>query len=653
MAAAFVLISLTAGPAVGQAENPPKAASEQTQKVLRQARSQLPFNDQQDFLEQRRGFVASPDFSEIRAADGSLVWSMQQYDFVHDDDAAQAVHPSLLRQARLNTAFGLYQVTERIYQVRGFDLSNITFIQSDNGWIVMDPLLSQETASAALRFINSQLGQRPVVAVIYSHSHADHFGGVRGVVNQAEVDSGRVQIIAPDGFMHHAIAENVYAGNAMNRRAAYQYGLFLTPGPTGHVDQAIGKTISRGTVTLIAPTRLIREPIEELTIDGVKMVFQNTPGTEAPAEMNTWFPDSQAFWAAENITATIHNIYTLRGALVRDALQWSKSINEALYLFGVKATVMFSSHNWPRWGNQRITQVMRDQRDMYAHMNNQTLHLANSGVTINQIHNEYQVPASQQRNWYSRGYHGSFEHNVRGVLNRYLGYWDANPATLIPLSPEQSAPLYVSAMGGASKIMELALTEFDQGRYRHAQELLNHLVQAQPGHKPARNLLADTFEQLGYQQESPSLRNSFLAGAAELRDGPPDGAGASTLGPDLVRAMSTGRFLDLLGIRLDARKAEGLNFSINLQTPDNGERFVLELNNAALTNIEGYSDPNADLTISVNRPDLNQYIMGQKTFAELVQSGQAKLSGNPEVLQTLQSLLTAFDPAFPIMPALP
>jgi alkyl sulfatase BDS1-like metallo-beta-lactamase superfamily hydrolase len=356
--------------------------------------------------------------------------------------------------------------------------------------------------------LEEHVGRRPVVAVVYSHSHADHFGGVRGVVDEADVRAGMVPIIAPVGFLEHAVAENVYAGNAMNRRLFYQYGSLLTRSPFGHVDQAIGKGVAAGTLGLIAPTVMIEDDIEELTVDGVRMVFQNTPGTEAPAEMNTWFPDWKVFWAAENITGTIHNIYTLRGALVRDALEWSRQINKALYLFGREAEVMFASHSWPRWGNARIQEVMRAQRDAYAHLNNGVLHLANRGVTINEIHNAYQVPDSLAQQWAARSYHGSVEHNSRAVINRYLGYWDANPATLIPLSPRDSAPLYVEMMGGAGPILARGRDLIAQGAYLLATEILNKLVYAQPDNVEARQLLADAFEQVGYQQESPSLRNS-------------------------------------------------------------------------------------------------------------------------------------------------
>jgi alkyl sulfatase BDS1-like metallo-beta-lactamase superfamily hydrolase len=464
------------------------------------------------------------------------------------------------------------------------------------------------------------------------------------------VVSGKVKVIAPVGFMDHAVAENVYAGNAMNRRMFFQYGVLLPRSPFGHVDQSIGKNTAAGNLGLIAPNVVVEADIEEMTVDGVRMIFQNTPGTEAPAEMNTYFPDMKAFWAAENITGTIHNIYTLRGALVRDALEWSKQINNALYLFGQDAEVMFASHSWPRWGNERIQEIMRAQRDTYANLNNGVLRLANQGVTINQIHNVYAVPESLQQQWSARSYHGSVEHNSRAVINRYLGYWDGNPTTLIPLSPEDSAPLYVEMMGGAKPIMKKAAELYDQGNYRHAQEILNKLVYAEPQNQAAKDLLADVFEQIGYQQESPSVRNSFLAAAYELRNGIPTGASPKSSGPDIVRAMSTELWLDFLGVRLHSELAGDTAFKINLVTPDNGEQFVVELNNGTLTNIAGFQADDADLTVTINRSDLEKTMMGVVSFDEQINTGKAQLEGDREPFDQLKTMLVHFDLGFELMP---
>ncbi len=462
----------------------------------------------------------------------------------------------------------------------------------------------------------------PVSAVIYSHTHGDHWGGVRGLVDEADVRSGKIPLIAPADFLAHTISENVYAGNAMNRRLFYQYGLLLPASPHGYVGQGLGQAVSAGAVGLIAPTRHVEADIEEIEVDGVRMVFQNTPNTEAPREMNTYIPEMKALWMAENVIASLHNIYTLRGAPVRDPLNWSKYIGRALYLYGQDAEVMFASHHWPRWGNDRVQEVLRAQRDLYANMNNQVLHLANQGVTINQIHNVYEVPKSLQEKWYCRGYHGSPEHNSRGVVQRYLGFWDCNPTTLIPLSPSDSAPLYVEMMGGAERIMAKGRELHDAGEYKLAQEILDKLVHAEPDNQAAKDLLADVFEQIGYQQENPGLRNSFLAAAYELRTGIPQGETANSSSPDVIRAMSTELFLNFLGIRMDSRKAEGMRFTINLVTPDNGERFIVELENATLTNIAGFQAEKPDLTLTINRSDLELTMMGTKTLEAQIEDRQ-------------------------------
>jgi alkyl sulfatase BDS1-like metallo-beta-lactamase superfamily hydrolase len=627
-----------------------KPPSEHTLKILEEARTTLPFSDTRDFDEEKKGFIAAPDFWQIKNQDGGVVWDMERYKFFLEGKDFPSIHPSLQRQSTLNMNYGLYEVMDGVYQVRGFDLANISFVKGDTGWIIFDPLTAEETARAALELVNEKLGKFPVKAVVYSHSHGDHWGGVRGVVDEADVRAGKVQIIAPRDFMAHAISENVYAGNAMNRRLFYQYGILLPASPYGHAGQGLAQNVAIGNVTLIAPTIVIEDDIEELTVDGVKMVFQNTPGTEAPSEMNTWFPDKKLLWMAENVTGTFHNIYTLRGAPVRDALRWSKYINEALQLYGKEAEVMFASHHWPRWGNERIQEVLLGQRDLYANINNQVLHLANQGVTINQIHNVYETPKSISNNWANRGYHGSPQHNSRGVINRFLGYWDANPATLIPLSPADSAPLYVEMMGGSKKIMTKGQALYDEGEYFQAQEILNKLVQAEPQNQAAKDLLADVFEQIGYQQENPGLRNSYLAGAFELRSGIPQGEQLDSAGPDVVRAMSTELFLDFVGIRMDADKLGDMEFTINLITPDNGEKFLIELSNATLTNIEGYQAEDADLTLTINRTDLEQVMMGAKSMEAQIADGTARAEGNTKILGQLGASLVVFDPRFEILP---
>ncbi|MBV1894964.1 MAG: MBL fold metallo-hydrolase, partial [Rhodobacteraceae bacterium] len=646
------LLALTANVASAQDHFDPKgnAPSQFTIEFQNELRKSLPFDDERDFEESRRGLIATPDYKQIKTEDGNVAWDMESYEFLLKGDQFDTIHPSLQRQAILNMNYGLYEILEgEIYQVRGFDLSNISFIKGDTGWIIFDPLASKETAAAALKLVNDTVGERPVKAVIYSHSHADHYGGVRGVISDEDVANG-VEVIAPEGFMEHAVSENVYAGNVMNRRLFFQYGVLLPRGPEGHVDQSIGKNISSGTTGLIEPTIYVSDDFEEMTIDGVKMVFQNTPGTEAPAEMNTYFPDLKAFWAAENITGTIHNIYTLRGALVRDALSWSKHINKALYSFGQDAEVMFASHSWPRWGNERIQEVMRSQRDTYANLNNGVLNLANKGVTVNEVHNVYEVPVSLQNQWSARSYHGSVEHNSRAVINRYLGYWDANPTTLIPLSPKDSAPLYVEMMGGAVPILAKGQELYDSGMYLQATEILNKLVYAEPQNQDAKDMLAAAFEQIGYQKESPSVRNSFLAAAYELRNGLPQGVSIETTGPDTIKAMPTSMWLDFLAIRLNSEKAADMDFTINLNVPDRDEQIVVEMSNATLTHIVGYNDADATLNIEISRPDLEKVMIGEARLIELIKDGTAKSTGDASVLDQLASVLDQFDLGFELMP---
>lgn len=656
LALSIALIGGTAaadtGASAGNHFDPNGKQPSATTLEMRQALlASLPFDDKRDFEEAGRGFLAAPGYLQIMADAGNVAWDMGSYQWLLQGKDFDSIHPSLQRQAVLNMAYGLYEVVPgKVYQVRGYDLANISFIKGDTGWIVFDPLTAKETARAALKFINAQLGERPVVGVVYSHSHGDHFGGVRGVVDEADVASGKVMVIAPEGFMRAAVEENIFAGNAMSRRLQWQYSMLLPRDPYGHVDQAIGKNIANGNTGLIAPNRLIKGDFEDITLDGVKMVFQNVPDTEAPVEMNTYFPQFKALWSSELVTGTVHNIYTLRGAAVRDAMNWSKEINNTLWKFGQEAEVMFASHSWPRWGNARIQEVLRAQRDAYANLNNQALHYANQGVTINQIQNVYEVPKSLQQQWAARSYHGDVKNNSRAVINRFLGFYDGNPVNLHPLSPEDSAPLYVEMMGGSAKIMAKGSELIGAGKYLEASEILNKLIFAEPKNMPARRLLADAYEQLGYQAESTSVRNSYLQGAYELRNGLPAAAGPRSAGPDVIRAMSTEMWLDFLGISMDPKRAEGLNFTMNFITPDNGEKFLVELSNATLTNIEGVQAKNPTLTITINRSDLNQIMMGASSFEAMAKAGKARFEGDPKPFAAFGKLLVSFTPDFEILP---
>ncbi len=627
-----------------------KLPSAATLALRERAARELPFADRRDFEEATRGFIAPLPSNTVMADAGHIAWDLESYKWLLQDRDFTSIHPSLQRMARLNMNAGLYEVLPgRIYQVRGLDLSNITFVKGQKGWIVFDPMITREVARFALDFVNARLGRRPVTAVVYSHSHIDHFGGVRGIVDEADVRAGRVEIIAPENFMREAISENVFAGNAMTRRSRIQYAVLLRRSPFGHVDQSLGKNASAGVPTLLAPTREVKRDIEEITVDGVRMVFQNTPNTEAVVEMNTWFPDWKAFWAAENVTATIHNIYTLRGAQIRDTHNWAKQINAAMNLFP-DMEVMFASHHWPRWGNARALEVLKAQRDAYTHMHQRTLHLANRGVTINQIHNVYEVPPSLRQQWAARSYHGAVRNNVRGIIQRYLGFWDGNPANLDPPNPTEIGPLFVEMMGGAGRVIARGRELNAAGRYREAAQILQHVVYAEPGNQEGRDVLADAFEQLGYQDESTSFRNSYLQLAAELRSGMSEGAAPSSNSPDVVSAMTTAQWLDFLGISMDAPKTRGWAWTVNLITPDNGERFKIEMSNETLSSIQGFIDPKAALTITLNRADLTQVMLGAKTFEQLEQEGRVRFEGDRTPFNQLRSVLTVFTPDFEIFP---
>ncbi len=627
-----------------------KPPSEHTLQVIAEDSADLPFSDRRDFAEADRGFIAEPDSWVVIGPEGNVVWDLERYDFFRSDEDFPSVHPSLQRISRLNMKVGLFEVKPGFYQVRGFDLANITFVEGETGWIVFDPLTAPEPAAEAKKLVDKHLGERPIVAVVYSHSHVDHWGGVRGIVDEADVRAGKVEIIAPRAFMAEAVAENVFAGNAMNRRVQFQYGVQLPASPFGHAGQGLNMNVANGNVGLIPPTIVIEDDIEVHTIDGLTMEFMNTPGGEAPSQAHTWFPDHKVYWTGEDVTGVFHNVYTLRGAPVRDAHRWSKHINRALYRYGMQADTMIASHHWPRWGNERVQEVLRGQRDLYANINNQVLHYANQGVTINQIQNVYETPEPIAQQWYNRGYHGSPEHNSRGVINRFLGYWDGNPATLIPLSPADSAPLYVEMMGGSAPIIARGQELHDAGEYFQAQEILNKLVQAEPQNRPGRLLLADVWEQIGYQQENPGLRNSFLQGAYELRNGVPAGSPPNSGGPDVVRAMTTELFLDFLGVRMNSFDVGDLEFTVNLVTPDNGEKFVLELSSQTLTNIEGFQVDDADLTLTINRTDLEQTMMGAKTLASQIEDGTATAEGDVSVLNQLAAAMVVFTPDFEMVP---
>ncbi len=612
----------------------PTAATRQANQQVRLA---LPFSDRRDFDDARRGFVATLSPLVIKGTDGRVAWDMESYSFL-DGDCPDTVNPSLWRQAQLNAIHGLFEVAPRFYQVRGLDLSNMTIIEGDQGVIVIDPLVSAETAGAALALYRQHRGNRPVSAVIYTHSHVDHFGGVKGVVSEADVQAGKVPILAPEGFMEHAISENVYAGVAMTRRAVYMYGAVLPKGPDGQVSAGLGMTNSLGQVTLIPPTRDVTRTGQEETLDGVRIVFQLTPGTEAPAEMNFFFPEHRLLCAAENATHNLHNLLTLRGALVRDPHVWSRYLNEAVDLFGADTDALFASHHWPRWGRERVVDYLEKQRDLYGYLHDQTLRLLNKGYVGAEIAEELALPPSLANEWYCRGYYGSVSHNVKAIYQRYMGWFDGNPAHLWEYPPVETARRYVEYMGGADAVLEKARQAYATGDYRWVAQVVNHVVFADPQNAAARELQANALEQLGYGAENATWRNFYLMGARELRAGvqPVTAMSASM---DVMAALTMEQLFDSLAIRLDGPRATDKRIVLNWRLTDTGERYTLTLANGVLTYVAGKQADNADATITLPRAAINAIITGQTKLEDQGRAGHIAVTGAPARLQELFGLL--------------
>ncbi|HEV2897286.1 MAG TPA: alkyl sulfatase dimerization domain-containing protein [Pseudaminobacter sp.] len=630
--------------AVGHAQTGPKPATEATKAANKAMQESLNFDDREDFENASRGFIAKPDTLTIKGANGNVVWDLEQYKTYIGDDkpAPDTVNPSLWRNAQLNMHYGLFEVLkDRIYQVRGYDLSNISFIKGDTGWIVFDPLISTETAKAAYELVSANLGQLPIVAVVYSHSHIDHYGGVRGIVDGADVKSGKVQIIAPEHFTEHAVSENVIAGNAMSRRAVFMYGAVLPRNPQGGVNGGLGQTASAGTATLIEPTREIKATGEEVIVDGVKMVFQMTPGTEAPAEMNTYFPDLRAMWMAENSTSTLHNILTLRGAQVRDALKWASYLNETIELYGDGIDVKFQSHHWPMWGTEKVVDALKKQRDLYKYLHDQTVRLMNTGYTGTEIADMIKLPPELAKEWYNRGYYGTYKHNARAIYQRYMGWYDANPTTLDQLPPEPVAKKYVEYMGGAAAIMEKAKADFEKGEYRWVAEAMKHVVFADPENAEAKNLLADTYEQLGYQAESGPWRSVYLEGAFELRNGVPNVPVANSASPDTIKAMQPAMLFDFFGVRLNGERAAGKKLTLNIDFTDLGKQYALTVENATLNYSDKLADQ-ADVKLTLTKTLLDGIQLKETTLEQAVSSGELKVEGREEAFTEFLGLLDTY-----------
>jgi alkyl sulfatase BDS1-like metallo-beta-lactamase superfamily hydrolase len=628
--------------AAAQAQDLRNNATDATKQANSVLLTQLPFNDTSDFDAAHKGFIAPLPSEVIKGRAGNEIWNPQQYSFIKDANAPDTVNPSLWRQSRLINISGLFQVTDGIYQVRNQDLSNMTIIEGSEGITVVDPLISEETAKVALDLYFSNRGKKPVKAVIYTHSHVDHYGGVRGVVNEDDVKSGKVKIYAPEGFLEAAVSENVMAGTAMSRRASYMYGNLLKPDPKGQVGAGLGTTTSAGTVTLIPPTNIIKETGQKEKIDGLTYEFLMAPGSEAPAEMMWFIEEKKAMEAAEDATHTLHNTYSLRGAKIREPLPWSKYLNQALVMWGDKVDVVFAQHHWPTWGNDNAVAFLKSQRDLYRYINDQTLHMINQGMTMREIADAFKLPDSLANVWANRGYYGSVYHDVAATYVLYLGWFDGNPATLHELPPVAASKKYVEFMGGADEVLKKAKTAYDKGEYRWVAQVVHHVVFADPHNEAAKNLEADALEQLGYQAEAGPWRNFYLTGAQELRNGVAKLPTPNTASPDTVRAMSVDMFFDYLGVRLNSQKAGNAHVKLNFDFGPDGNYFV-ELENGVLNHTANMTSNNADATITLSRDTLNTIILQQTKLDDAISSGAVKVSGNQTKLRDLVSYLDNFE----------
>ncbi|MFG2813160.1 alkyl/aryl-sulfatase [Streptomyces sp. NPDC048410] len=624
----------------------PKAAEPSITTGNAAIHDHYPFDDTQDFEDARRGFVGTAEESVVRGADGE-VWDLGAYGFL-DRDCPPTANPSLWRQSRLAAQHGLFEVTEGIYQVRGFDLSNMTIVEGDTGILVIDPLISTETAAAALALYRRHRGDRPVTGVLYTHSHVDHFGGVRGVLSDEDI-AGGVPVIAPEGFLEHAVSENVYAGTAMGRRAAYMYGAALPTGERGQLGAGLGQTTSTGTVTLIPPTLYVTHTGQTETVDGIHMVFQLTPGTEAPAELNIHFPDHAALCMAENATHNLHNLLTLRGAQARNPHVWAHYLTEAIQLFATHVDVAFASHHWPTWGRERVVTFLSEQRDLYAYLHDQTLRMLNEGMTPLEIAEAMELPPALERAWHTHGYYGSVSHNTKAVYQHYLGWFDGNPAHLWEHPPVEAATRYVDFMGGADTVLRRARESYAAGDFRWVVQVVNHVLFADPGNAEARALQADALEQLGYGSENGTWRNFYLTGALELREGPV-GTPTVTASPDIMRALPLAQLLDSLAIRVDGPHSWEADLSIRFRLRD-ANPVTLRLRNGVLIHTAGTTpgERAPDTEITLTEADLRALLLGTTTLTDLEAQNRAEISGDPGKLTDLFTHLTAPDPDFTIV----
>jgi len=608
-----------------------------------------PFDDQSDFTEARRGFVGTHVDGVIRTASGTAIWNLPAYRFLDAEDAPPTVNPSLWRMARLNMNHGLFEVVPGVYQVRGLDIANMTIIEGASGIIVIDPLTATDTARAALELYYAHRPRRPVVALIYSHSHVDHYGGVKGVISDADVREGRVQVIAPAGFLDAVAGENVLVGNPMARRAQFQFGGLLRPGPRGQVDAGLGKAVARGTVSLIAPTQDITEPVETHRIDGVEIIFQLAPGTEAPAEMHMFMPAGGVLNMAENATRHLHNFCPLRGAVVRDPRLWAHYLAEALDLFGEQSEVLIGQHHWPTWGRARIYDFLEKQRDLYKYVHDQSVRLMNHGWKPAEIAEALELPPELAREWPLRGYYGTISHNAKAVYQRYLSWYDGNPANLNPLPPVDAAKKAVAYMGGAEAALAHAREDFARGEYRWVAQVANQVVFAEPENQAARALCADAFEQLGYQAESATWRNAYLSGARELRRGVAQLTPRPMLSPELLAAVATATLFDFIAVRLDPARVEGRSFALNWVLTDTGERLVQELKHSTLTQRMDRIAMDADASVSTKRSVLVDLILRRTSVTQASVAGVLRIKGDAALVEALFEMLDDFSLQFEVV----
>lgn len=625
----------------------PRPPTPATAAANRSWLSRLPFSDTRDFENARRGFLGALD-EPIRQEDGAAVWDPARYAFLDSETSPDSVHPSLWRQARLNRIHGLFQVADRVYQVRGIDIANVTFIEGDAGLIVVDPLTTAEGAKAALELYFRHRPRRDIRTIVYTHSHADHFGGVRGIATDDQIRSGDIRIVAPAGFVEEAVSENVLAGPAMGRRALYQFGQKLDASPLGTVDAGLGKASTGGTITLINPTLLIGKDFETHVFDGVEFVFQLTPETEAPAELHFYLPEWKALNTAENATHNLHNLLPLRGAKARDAKAWSQYLNVALERFGREAEIVFAQHHWPIWGNAEVVEFLGVQRDIYKHLHDQTLKLANQGYVPGEIAEMLELPPELENSWSVRGLYGSVKHNAKAIHQRYLGWYDGNPAHLDPLPPVESAKKWLEYAGGAAAVLARAQADYEKGRYRWVAEVLDKTVHADPENTEAKALLAAALEQLGYQAESATWRNAYLQGAKELREGVAPARGKH-LGFDLLRALDAGNLFDALALRLDSRKARGKRISINWHFTDIGRDHLLSLERSTLSHLPGHRSEDADVSLKISQETLRAVFLKQTSFVKALATGKVGLRGNPLKLHEFFGLFDEVDADFAIV----